>query len=145
MLGQEVAVDYMDERKFAAAAAAYGRTGSQIVDLTWRKDYIPGTDNGWAHLSKTRENKRRNYKPAGVVLDSEGNAVDKVNTERTWGVDHWATRVGQGNYINWLIGNAILPSIDEDPTHEGIQKVDRTTVPELIELPYIGTTTTIIT
>ena len=32
------------------------------------------------------------------------------------------------------MGNAILPDVDPDPTHEGIQKVDRTTVPELKEL-----------
>jgi hypothetical protein len=30
-----------------------------------------------------------------------------------WGMDHWASRVGQGTYLNWVVGNAILP--DEDP------------------------------
>src|SRR5208282_898369 len=40
-----------------------------------------------------------------------------------------------GAYLNWVVGNAILPPVDPDPTHQGIQKVDRTTVPELNELP----------
>ena len=40
-----------------------------------------------------------------------------------------------GAYFNWTVGNAILPATDPDPSHEGIQKVDRTTVPELAELP----------
>lgn len=138
ILGQEVAVDYMDERKFAAAAAASARAGNQILDLTWRKDYIPGRGNGWTHLGTQRKNERRSYKPVDVVLDDEGNEIDSVNTERSWGVDHWASRVGHGSYINWLVGNAMIPSVDDDPTHEGIQKIDRTTVPELFEIPEIG-------
>ena len=32
----------------------------------------------------------------------------------------------------------MLPDVDPDPTHEGIQKVDRTTVPELKELPALA-------
>jgi hypothetical protein len=32
------------------------------------------------------------------------------------------------------VGNAILPDIDPDPLHEGIEKIDRTTVPELQEI-----------
>ena len=46
---------------------------------------------------------------------------------------------GQGAYLNWVVGNAILPPVDPDPTHQGIQKVDRTTVPELTELPQTAT------
>ena len=37
-----------------------------------------------------------------------------------------------------MVGNAILPETDPDPTHEGIQKIDRTTVPELKELPTLA-------
>jgi hypothetical protein len=40
-------------------------------------------------------------------------------------------------YVNWVVGNAILPDRIPIPTHEGIQKVDRTTVPELKELPTL--------
>ncbi len=117
VLGKPVSVDYQDERKFAAAAAALLRAGRQVFDLTWRKDYVPGDDAGWSHFSESRTNERR---------------LNPV--PRKWGVDHWASRVGQGAYLNWAMGNAILPDVDTDPTHEGIQKVDRTTVPELTEL-----------
>ena len=39
ILEKPVQVDYMDERKFAAAAAAVARTGREVLDLTWRRDY----------------------------------------------------------------------------------------------------------
>jgi len=120
ILGKPVAVDYQDERKFASAAAAVARAGKQTVDLTWRKDFQPSSSEGWEHLSESRENDKR---LAGPVT-------------RYWGTDHWATRTGQGAYLNWVMGNAILPDVDPDPSHEGIQKVDRTTVPELMELAY---------
>lgn len=121
VLGKPVSVDFQDERKFAAAAAALARTGRQIFDLTWRRDYRPGTASGWAHFQATRTNNRR-----------------ALPTTRYWGMDHWASRVAQGAYLNWVVGNAILPDRDPDPTHEGIQKVDRTTVPELKELTALA-------
>jgi len=130
VLGQPVSVDYLDERKFAAAAAATARAGRQIFDLTWRKDYEPVGDTGWDHLAPTRSNTQRTY-----VGAADGN---DQNPTRYWGADHWASRVGQGTYLNWVIGNAILPDVDPIPTHEGIQKVDRTTVPELKELALIA-------
>ncbi|PAW85712.1 MAG: hypothetical protein B9S33_09375 [Pedosphaera sp. Tous-C6FEB] len=118
VLGRAVQVNYQNERKFAAAAAAVARTGSQVLDLTWRRDYVSGDDIGWESLSQSRTNLSRT-----------------VPTTRYWGVDHWASRTAQGAYLNWAMGNAILPATDPDPSHEGIQKVDRTTVPELAELP----------
>lgn len=116
ILGQPVSVDYQDERKFAAAAAATARTGRQVFDLTWRQDHQSGEGNGWKHFSKTRASNKRT---------------------RQWGMDQWASRTAQGAYYNWVVGNAILPDVDPDPTHEGIQKVDRTTVPELQQLPVV--------
>src|SRR6185436_19825651 len=83
VLGQPVSVDYQDERKFATAAAALARAGRQAFDLTWRKDYQSGHENGWSHLAATRVNSQR-------------------NTTRYWGLDHWASRVGQGDYLNWV-------------------------------------------
>ncbi|HYG34299.1 MAG TPA: putative Ig domain-containing protein, partial [Clostridia bacterium] len=117
VLGQPVQVDYLDERKFAAAAAALARAGRQAFDLTWRKDYQPVHQSGWDHMASTRVNTQRN-----------------VTTTRYWGLDHWASRTGHGAYLNWVIGNAILPDVDPNPTHEGIRKIDRTTIPELQEL-----------
>ena len=116
VLGKPVSVDYQDERKFAAAASSVARTGRQIFDLTWRQDYQSGKGTGWEHFAPTRSGSTRT---------------------RYWGMDHWASRSGQGAYVNWIVGNAILPEVDPDPTHEGIQKVDRTTVPELQELPTV--------
>jgi hypothetical protein len=128
VLGKAVSVDYQDERKFASAAAAVARTGRQIFDLAWRKDYATGTGNGWDHFSPSRVNTQRSY------TTTEGTR----NPERFWGMDHWASRVGQGAYLHWMVGNAILPHEDPDPTHEGIQKVDRTTVPELREIATLA-------
>lgn len=123
VLGQPVSVDYQDERKFAAAAAAVARAGKQIFDLTWRRDYRPGADAGWEHLAQTRVN----------------TTTRSVPTTRYWGADHWASRTGQGAYLNWVVGNAILPDVDPDPSHEGgIQQIDRTTVLELRELPALA-------
>lgn len=119
VLGKPVQVDYQDERKFAAAAAALARTGRQIFDLTWRHDYQPSRVSGWEHFSATRSNTNR----------------ASMASTRYWGMDHWATRTAQGAYLNWVIGNSLLPDVDRDPKHEGIQKIDRTTVPELTELP----------
>lgn len=126
VLGLPVTVGYMDERKFAAAAASVARTGRQIFDLTWRKYYVPGQNVGWESFSTNRVSTR-------TVTD----AGTTVSIVREWGADQWASRTGQGALVNWVIGNALLPDIDPDPSHEGIQKVDRTTVPELGEL--VGT------
>ncbi|MDB6028879.1 MAG: hypothetical protein JWM68_5102, partial [Verrucomicrobiales bacterium] len=125
VLGQPVSVDYLDERKFAAAAVAVARTGKQIFDLSWRKDYQPNQSAGWDYMRTTKVNSSRQFTtPTGTT-----------NSIRYWGLDHWAARTGQGAYLNWVMGNAILPAVDPNPAHEGIQKVDRTTVPELTELP----------
>lgn len=116
VLGQPVSVDYLDERKFASSALAQARTGQQVFDLTWRRDYNGGVQRGWEPFGSTRVN---------------------ANTERTrhWGMDHWATRVGIGAYVNWMVGNAIVPAFDDE--NEGIQRIDRTTVLELSELPAV--------
>ncbi|MEY4199093.1 MAG: hypothetical protein RLZZ265_833, partial [Verrucomicrobiota bacterium] len=123
VLGQPVTVDYLDERKFASTAVAVARTGRQIFDLSWRKDYTPGRTSGWESFATNRVSSR-------TVL----NGATTTNIVRHWGMDQWASRTGQGALLNWVVGNAILPEVDPDPSHEGIQKVDRTTVPELREL-----------
>lgn len=125
VLGKPVSVDYQDERKFAAAAGALARAGKQVFDLTWRRDYQAPKSKGWSHLSQSSVNSTTRSTPAP--------------TTRYWGADHWAARTGQGAYLNWIVGNAILPDRDPDPSHEGsIQQIDRTTVPELKELAAIS-------
>ncbi len=109
LAGVEVSVDYEDERKFALAANAKAKTGAEISDLTYRQLYEEG--------------------PEAQLLGYKDD--DK---ERAWGVNEWATRAGQGAYFDWVVGNATLPA--EDTEHEGIQRVDRSTVTDLADITY---------
>ncbi|MDB6154743.1 MAG: hypothetical protein JWL90_3196, partial [Chthoniobacteraceae bacterium] len=111
--GVAIEVDYLDERKFASAAAARATAGAEIVGLTYRQRYVADPAGQW-----------QGYK------DSE--------TARAWGVDEWAHRAGQGAYLDWLTANSILPAIHQHPLRDpsapppsGLQKIDRTTVTEL--------------
>src|SRR5690606_19574649 len=108
--GAAVQVDYLDERKFAAAAAAKAEAGRMIVDLTYRLNYVEDPNGQWQGYQDT-------------------------DPDRAWGVTEWARRAGQGAYFDWLVGNAILPSTDPNTNHVGIQKIDRQTVAELHSLP----------
>ena len=127
ILGVPVAVDYQDERKFASSAAALARTGQQIVDLEWRDSFKPA-GGGWGHLALVRTNAQRTYTVPGGT-----NAVT-----RYWGLDHWTSRSGQGAFLNWVVGNAMILPLDGDTQHEGIQRVDRTTVTELLEIATLA-------
>lgn len=118
ILGKPVSVDYADERKFAAAAGAVSATAVDVLKLVFRQAYRSEQGVGWDRFGATRANTNR-----------------AVGSVRHWGLDHWATRAGQGAYVHWLVGNSMLPEVDPDPSHEGIQKIDRTTVPELTQLP----------
>lgn len=106
--GAPVTVDFIDERKFAKAAAAKSKTGAEIVNLAYRDVYSADPDKIW-----------HGYKDS--------------NPDRKWGFAEWASRAGQGAYIDWVVGNAILRATDPDPGAEGITKIDRTTVDELNE------------
>ena len=123
ILGQPVQVDYMDERKFAAAAVSVAKSGLRVLDLTWRQDAPASAGQGWSRFALSKTNTP---------------APGTVAVPRQWGIDHWASRTGQGAYLNWVVGNSMLPAVDVDPTHEGIRKIDRTTVPELTELATTG-------
>lgn len=102
--GVTVEVGYLHERNFAGAAAARAQTGAKIMDRTYRWDYSTDPTQAWA-----------GYKDA--------------NPQRAWGVTEWGWRSGSGAYFDWLAGNALLPALDTN--HTGIEKIDRTTVPEL--------------
>ncbi len=106
--GQIVPVGYKYERKFAHAAAAKARTGAAVTSLTFRQAYTADPAQQMGHP------------------DSDS------DRDRAWGVVDWGRRAGQGAYFDWVMANALLPS--EDTTHEGIQKIDRGTVPELHEI-----------
>ena len=125
ILGAAVTVNYENETKFAASAAAVARTGRQIFDLEWRQDYTPGTAGGWDYFAT-------NYVGQYPYIDNNGNTQ---YITRYWGMDHWASRVGQGTYLDWVVGNSILPYQDSNPNDQGVQIVDRQTVQDLQELP----------
>jgi hypothetical protein len=107
--GGPMQVNYYDERKFARAAAAKAKTGAEIVDLTYRLNYVDD--------------------PAGQYQ-----GYKDTDPERAWGVSEWAHRAGSAAIFDWITANAVLPAVDADPTHTGITKIDRTTVVEIDEI-----------
>ncbi len=102
-------VDFLDERQFAETAAAKARTGVEIVDLTYRSAYVED--------------------PAGQYQGY----VDS-NEARAWGVSGWGHRAGMAAYFDWVTANAILPSVDPDPDHVGIQRIERKNILELNQI-----------
>lgn len=111
VLGQPVTIDYSDERKFASSAANLARSSEQILNLTYRKNYKDDPASGWSHL----HDKRGSNASSGVTPQQ--------------GLDEWASRAAQGSYYHWALANSLLPEVDN--VHQGVQKIDRTTVPEL--------------
>jgi probable HAF family extracellular repeat protein len=107
--GVAVEVDFLDERKFAQAASARAKAGREIVDLTYRENYVDDPDGQW-----------QGYRDP--------------DTDRAWGVADWASRVGQGAYFDWLTANTVLPSVNTDPEAKGIRRIDRTTVTDIDEI-----------
>lgn len=120
VLGQPVTVDYLDERKLAAAAGNLARTTEQIINLTWRKQYKDSPSSGWSHLRDT----------AGTNT--------QTNITSRQGFDEWVSRGTQGALFHWAVTNSLLPVQDNVGT--GIQKIDRTTVPEISQLTASATT-----
>ncbi|MCK5528338.1 MAG: hypothetical protein KAI74_01530, partial [Kiritimatiellae bacterium] len=78
-----VSVDYFDERKFVEAASAKARTGVDVINHTYRAAFKETSDGLW-----------QDYRDD--------------DTNRAWGVDGWAGRIGQGAYFDWAVGNSLL-------------------------------------
>jgi hypothetical protein len=119
VLGVPVSVDYKDERKFAAAAANVGRTAQQVLGLVHRQSYKDDPNAGWSQFR-------------------DGKVNSRTTVVRHQGLDETASRSTQGAFFHWIVGNAMLPDVDDDPDHSGVQIVDRSTVPELNELPSLA-------
>jgi hypothetical protein len=115
VLGVPVTVDFQDERKFAAAASNLANTAQQVVALTYRRDYKDDPASGWTHF--------RDRTPVNT----------QTGVTRKWGLKEEISRSAQGALVHWAMANAMLPDVDN--YHTGIQKIDRTTVPELALLP----------
>lgn len=112
--GVAITVDFQDERKFAAAAGNLARTAQQIVSLVHRQSYKDDPAAGWS-----------SYRDGKGLNTATGEASHQ-------GLDEWASRSAQGAFYHWVVANALVP--DVDPYHTGVQKIDRTTVPEIPEL-----------
>lgn len=110
--GVPVMVDYVDERRFAAAAAAKAQAGAEILNLTYRASYTEDPEGQWQGYKDT-------------------------DPDRAWGLAEWGLRTGQAAYLDWVTGNAVLPADDSYPAHTGVQKIDRSTVPELRDLAAV--------
>jgi hypothetical protein len=108
--GSSTQVDYYDEKKFAAAAAAKAKVGAEIVNLTYRDKYVDNPKGQWQGYKDT-------------------------DSQRAWGLSEWAVRAGQGAYFDWVSANAILPEKDNNPDHSDLEQIDRSTIPELFEIP----------
>ncbi len=99
-------VDFYDERKFAQVAAAKAKAGSEIIQLTYRESYVEDPSSQWQGYIDT-------------------------DSKRSWGVEGWARRAGQGAYFDWVTANALIPSQHPNSSYTGLQKVDRTTVKDI--------------
>lgn len=108
--GVPVTVDYYDERRFAKAVGQKAQAGAELVNLSYRQAYVEDPNGQW-----------QGYKDD--------------DTDRRWGFGEWASRAGQGSYIDWVVGNAVLRAVDPNPNHAGLTKIDRTTVAELKGIP----------
>jgi hypothetical protein len=118
VLGQPVTVDFQDERKFAASASSLASTAQQVVALTYRQNYKDDPAAGWTQYS-----------------DQTG-TNSQTGVTRHWGLDEEVSRSTQGALVHWAMGNALLPDVDH--YHTGVQKIDRTTVPELASLAAVA-------
>jgi hypothetical protein len=112
VLGLTLQVDYEDERKFAPAAEGVARTAARVLDATARKTHRDDPEAGWSHMRDGLTNTR-----TGITRHN--------------GSDEWAARGGLGAYLHWASANAMLKDMETDNTKTGIQRIDRTTVPEL--------------
>ena len=117
--GQAVTVDFQDERKFAAAAGNVARSAEQICALVYRQSYKDDPASGWGHYRDTRA------------------ANPQTGVTPRQGLDEWVSRSEQGALFNWAMANALVPDVDD--VHTGVQKIDRTTVPEIAELAAAAT------
>jgi len=104
--GVPINVDFLDERQFAETAAAKARAGAEIVDLTYRKAYTEDPNGQWQ-------------------------GYDDSNPQRAWGLSEWGRRAGMATYFDWVTVNAVLPEVDDNPNHVGIQRIERRNVSEL--------------
>lgn len=104
-----IPVDFLDERKFAQDAAQKAQAGADIVNMTYRENYVADPKGQWQGYTDTDKN-------------------------RAWGVEEWSRRAGQGAFFDWVTANSLLPAVHPNTNYTGIQKVDRTTVQDIAQI-----------
>ncbi len=108
---QVVSADYKDEERFAEAAAALARTGTEIVRRAYRKGYTESPS-----LSLT--------------------ALGDTDTNRCWSASEWAGRAGQAAFYNWAVCQSLLPAASTNAAIEAdIRRIDRATVKAVNVIP----------
>ena len=122
--GVEIEVDYFDERKFAQAAAGRARTALDVVHLTRRRDFETAP-SGFLQLSRE-------------VAADPPNAGQEPAPKLLWGTADWASRGGQGAYLDWVVGNSMVPDQDERPDDDLLGRLDRDSVEELGDLAELS-------
>jgi len=110
---QDVRVSYAHERRFARAASARAKCGAEILDLTYREQYVEDPAAQW------------------------GGYPDPV-PGRSWGVADWGRRAFIGAHLDWVAANSLLRAADIDHPPGSVQRVDRTTVAELAEIALLA-------
>ena len=121
--GEAVTIDDFDERKFAQAALGRVRTGLDVLDLTHKRHYKAGKD-GTLDLERTVVTSNTDEVTAPAMRSGEGD---------------WASRVGQGAYLDWVLANALLPA-EHETKHGLLGRLNRESVPELGQLAAAGET-----
>ena len=124
--GEAIEVDYFDERRFAQAAVGRARTALEVANLTRRNDFTAARD-GFLRLSRE------------VETESPSEGQDGA-PKLLWGAADWASRGGQGAYLDWVVGNAMVPDEDDRLDVDLLGRLDRDSVEELQDLAELGGT-----
>ena len=122
--GETLEVDYFDERKLSQAAVGRARTGLDVIDLTHKRDW-GDAEPGFLHLTREME------------ADPQPLEGQKDPPALFWGLGDWASRAGQGAYLDWVMMNALVPN-EAPRSHELLGKLERKSVSELSELAALG-------
>lgn len=107
-----VNVDYMDEERFAQAAAAMSKASVDILDRTVRKVW-------------------QDYGRMGGYEDTDAT--------RAFGYGEWGSRGAVNAFVNWAVANSLLPqnvstNLQQQYADEGLRHINRDTVTELTAL-----------
>lgn len=104
--GVAVTFNYLDERKMAATALQRAKTGLEIVEKTFKRDFSPSGSQ-----------RKKLY--------------EDEDPKRAWSASEWSGRSSQGILYDWVLLNSLLP--DPSP-RDTPQSVSRDTLPELAQL-----------